>query len=44
MAGAGVDISHHTSNPASDYLGQSFDLLVTVCGGAKEACPCSPGR
>jgi len=44
MAGAGVDISHHTSNLVSDYLGQSFDLLVTVRCGAKEACPCSPGR
>ena len=39
MAEAGVDLSCHTSNAVSEYLEQSFDLLVTVCGGAREACP-----
>jgi arsenate reductase len=44
MAEAGVDISGHTSNAVSEYLHQSFDLLVTVCGGAREACPLFAGE
>jgi arsenate reductase len=44
MAEKGVDISSHTSNAVSDYLGESFGLLVTVCGGAKEACPLFAGE
>ncbi len=44
MAEAGVDISGHTSDPVEKYLGQDFDLVVTVCGGAKESCPVFVGR
>jgi len=42
MAQAGVDISGHTSDHVSDYADQDFDLVVTVCGYAKEACPAFP--
>ncbi|GAB4270433.1 MAG: thioredoxin-dependent arsenate reductase [Deferrisoma sp.] len=44
MAEAGVDISGHTSDPVEKYLGEDFDLVVTVCGGAKESCPVFVGR
>ena len=43
MAEAGIDISRHTSNHVSDYLGQRFDLVVTVCDDARERCPLLPG-
>ena len=44
MAEVGVDISGHTSDAVSEFLGESFDLLVTVCGGAREACPLFAGE
>lgn len=44
MAEAGVDLSGHTSDPVAKYLGEDFDLLVTVCDGAKESCPVFSGR
>jgi len=44
MAEAGVDISGHVSTLVTEYLGESFDLLVTVCGGAHEACPLFTGE
>jgi len=42
MAEAGVDISGHTSKRPED-IGQTFDVLVTVCDSAREACPVLPG-
>ncbi len=42
MADAGVDISNHTSDHVDQYLGQQFDLVITVCDNAKEACPTFP--
>jgi arsenate reductase len=44
MAEAGVDISGQRSKPVGEYLGRDFDLLVTVCGGAKESCPVFLGK
>jgi arsenate reductase len=43
MAEAGVDISGHRSKSASEFAGQTFDLVVTVCDAAREACPMFPG-
>jgi arsenate reductase len=44
MAEAGVDISPQRSKHAREFLGQSFDLVVTVCDRAREACPVFPGE
>jgi arsenate reductase len=42
MAESGVDISGHRSKSQSEFTGQPFDLVVTVCDAAKEACPRFP--
>lgn len=42
MAEAGVDISGHTSKRPED-IGLPFDVVVTVCDSASEACPVFPG-
>jgi arsenate reductase len=44
MKEAGVDISHHTSDPVDKYLGKEWDFVITVCGGANEACPAFLGK
>ena len=38
----GIDISEADSKSIDDFKGQSFDLVVTVCDHAKEACPFFP--
>ena len=43
MAESGVDISGHRSKALDEFAGQTFDLLVTVCDQANEACPTSAG-
>lgn len=44
MKEAGIDISHHTSDPVDMYLGEDWDWVITVCGGANESCPAFPGK
>lgn len=44
MNEAGVDISHHTSDPVEKYLDEEWDYVITVCGGANEACPLFTGK
>ena len=39
MAEIGLDISHHTSDSVMKYLHEKWDYVITVCGGANEACP-----
>ena len=43
MQEVGVDVSHNRSKHVDEFVGQSFDLVVTVCHNAKEACPVFPG-
>ena len=40
----GLDISGHTSNNISEYLGVDFDYVITVCDNAKERCPYFPTK
>ena len=39
----GIDISDHKSKTLDQYLGESFDYVITVCDDANEACPFFPG-
>lgn len=44
MKEVGIDISHHTSDSVDLYLGEEWDYVITVCGGANEACPAFIGK
>ena len=44
MSEIGIDISGHYPKNVSEYLGQSWDYVITVCGGAKENCPSFTGK
>lgn len=39
----GIDISGNSSKHIDEFADESFDLVVTVCDNAKEACPAFPG-
>lgn len=39
MSDVDIDISTQTSKHVSEFTDQSFDLVVTVCDGARESCP-----
>jgi protein-tyrosine-phosphatase/DNA-binding transcriptional ArsR family regulator len=43
MARQGIDISHQRSKHLSEFAGQRFDWVITVCDNAREACPLFPG-
>lgn len=43
MKEIGIDISANTSDQVEKYLGEAWDYVVTVCGGANEACPAFTG-
>jgi arsenate reductase len=42
MREVGIDISHHTSDHVDQYASEPFDVAITVCDSAKEACPVFP--
>jgi len=44
MKEIGIDISHHTSDSVEKYLGEEWDYVITVCGGANENCPAFIGK
>ena len=44
MAEIGIDISSHYPKSINEYLDQSWDYVITVCGGAKENCPAFIGN
>lgn len=39
MAELGIDISANSSDHLSQYEGQRFDFVITLCGDATEKCP-----
>lgn len=38
-----IDLSQYESKSLTQFVPQSFDLVVTVCDNAHEACPVFPG-
>jgi len=44
MKEIGIDISNHTSDSVNKYIDEEWDYLITVCGGANEACPAFIGK
>jgi len=44
MKEIGIDISHHISDSVDKYLDDEWDYVITVCGGANEACPAFIGE
>jgi arsenate reductase len=43
LASLGIDSSGARSKSVSEFLGEPFDYVVTVCDRAREACPVFPG-
>lgn len=44
MKEAGIDISNNYPKTVDQFLAQSFDYVITVCGNAKESCPVFMGN
>lgn len=43
LAGLNIDRSGERSKNVSEFTGQSFDYVITVCDAAAEECPIFPG-
>jgi arsenate reductase len=43
LAQLGIDISRQRSKSVTEFEGQQFDLVITVCDSAREQCPFFPG-
>jgi arsenate reductase len=39
-----IDISNQKSKGVENFLGKTFDYIITVCDNAKESCPVFPGK
>ncbi len=44
MKEEGIDISAGKPKSVNEFLNESFDYVITVCGGAKESCPVFMGE
>ena len=44
MSELGIDISDHSTHDVSEYIGDEFDYVITVCDNAKETCPLFTGK
>lgn len=40
----GIDLSQHIPKSVNQYIGQEWDYVITVCGGANESCPMFTGK
>jgi arsenate reductase (thioredoxin) len=43
MAETGIDISGNRSKSLEEFMDKTWDVVVTVCDNAREACPFFPG-
>jgi arsenate reductase len=43
MREIGIDTSGQRSKHVDEFLGQTFDYVITVCDSARQACPVFPG-
>ena len=43
MKNVDIDVSQQRSKPVSEFDGEKFDFVVTVCDRAKDNCPVFPG-
>jgi len=44
MAEIGIDISGHRSKHLNEFLHQTIQTVITVCGNVDQACPVFPGQ
>ena len=44
MQEVGIDLSLHTPKSVELYLDETWDYVITVCGGANETCPTFTGK
>jgi arsenate reductase len=44
MKEVGIDIGDATPKNVDNFLGESFDYVITVCDNARESCPVFMGR
>lgn len=44
MREVGIDISNHVPKHVDQYLDETWDYVITVCGGANETCPAFIGN
>ena len=44
MAEEGIDLSRNKPKHVNNFSNESFDYVITVCGGAKETCPVFTGK
>lgn len=42
MASAGIDLEQHRVKHFDEYVGQTFDCIITVCDRVREVCPVFP--
>lgn len=43
MREIGIDLSGHRPKSVDTYTGQSWDYVITACGGARDTCPAFSG-
>ncbi|MBQ6049802.1 MAG: arsenate reductase ArsC [Bacteroidaceae bacterium] len=44
MAEVGIDLSEEQPKSVELYLGEEWNFVITVCGGANESCPTFTGK